>query len=560
MDEARGLMVSVVTAFYNEERFLRECIESVISQTYENWELILVDDGSTDNSPFIAKEYAAKFPGKVVYVQHEDHVNLGVCKSRNLGIKTAKGDYIALLDADDFWMQEKLDMQMKLTLEYPRAGMYCEATYYMNKGVDPRHENVNVPVGTIQDKLYAPGELIFKLYPIGKGIAPCMNSILIQTKLVKEIGGFEESFVGKYSLYEDQAFLFKCYFHTYVYVSSLSNNAYRQRPDSSMHTSLSSGNYKQGWAFFLKWVREYVRSPKAALTPLISVVTPFKNEERFLEECINSVINQTYHNWEFLLIDDGSTDKSTEIAKSYAQKFPGKIFYFDHEHHVNRGVCVSRNLGIEKAAGDFVAFLDGDDMWMPEKLKVQVSMVLENLEAEMFCEATYYLDEGRNPKLSNTNVPVGVVSDMLYPQPSLVFRLYPLGPGNAPCMNGILASTNLLRTIGGFEESFVGSNSLYEDQAFLFKIYYHSAVFVSSVCNNVYRQRPDSSMHSSLAGGNYKKGRRYFLEWLKIYLKKQDVQYPAVWALYKKCWLSLVYPRVYKYTYGMYYKFRKPVS
>ena len=109
-------------------------------------------------------------------------------------------------------------------------------------------------------------------------------------------------------------------------------------------------------------------------SPLVSVVTAFYNEEKFLEETILSVINQDYDNWELLLVDDGSPDGSTRIAKKYTADYPGKIRYLHHENRANRGVCNSRNLGITHARGEFIAYLDADDVWLPEKLRRQVEI------------------------------------------------------------------------------------------------------------------------------------------------------------------------------------------
>jgi cellulose synthase/poly-beta-1,6-N-acetylglucosamine synthase-like glycosyltransferase len=80
--------------------------------------------------------------------------------------------------------------------------------------------------------------------------------------------------------------------------------------------------------------------------PLVSVIMIFFNEEKFIEEAIASIIAQIYKHWELLLVDDGSTDRSTEIAKSYAEKYPEKVRYLEHENHENRGMSATRNLGI----------------------------------------------------------------------------------------------------------------------------------------------------------------------------------------------------------------------
>ncbi|MBD0332076.1 MAG: glycosyltransferase family 2 protein, partial [Chitinophagaceae bacterium] len=74
-----------------------------------------------------------------------------------------------------------------------------------------------------------------------------------------------------------------------------------------------------------------------SLSPLVSIVTPFLNVEVFLRDTIESVLEQDYKNWELILVDDGSTDRSTEIAKEYASQYPRQIFYYEHENHSNLG-------------------------------------------------------------------------------------------------------------------------------------------------------------------------------------------------------------------------------
>src|SRR5262245_53982480 len=90
--------------------------------------------------------------------------------------------------------------------------------------------------------------------------------------------------------------------------------------------------------------------------PLVTAITIFLNEERFFEEAIQSVFNQTYDRWELLLVDDGSTDGSTQIARRCAERFPDKVRLLEHPRHENRGMSASRNLGLEYARGEFVAF------------------------------------------------------------------------------------------------------------------------------------------------------------------------------------------------------------
>src|SRR5215218_6539451 len=95
-------------------------------------------------------------------------------------------------------------------------------------------------------------------------------------------------------------------------------------------------------------------------TSLVSIVTNFLDAERFIQETIKSVFAQTYENWELLLVDDGSTDGSTQIALQYSKQYPEKVRYLEHPGHQNRGASASRNLGMVHARGEYIAFLDAD--------------------------------------------------------------------------------------------------------------------------------------------------------------------------------------------------------
>lgn len=97
-------------------------------------------------------------------------------------------------------------------------------------------------------------------------------------------------------------------------------------------------------------------------TPLISVIVPVFNAQRFLPKCIGSILNQSYKNLEVLLIDDGSTDKSLEICKKYEQK-DNRVVVISQE---NGGVSSARNNGLRRANGEYICFVDSDD-WIPKK-------------------------------------------------------------------------------------------------------------------------------------------------------------------------------------------------
>lgn len=110
-------------------------------------------------------------------------------------------------------------------------------------------------------------------------------------------------------------------------------------------------------------------------SPLVSVVTPVYNAALFLEQTIQSVLNQTYPHWELILVDDGSTDASFEIAEAFSKK-DSRIKSFQLKE--NQGAGVSRNFGIREAIGTYIAFLDADDLWTPEKLQKQLDFMIKN--------------------------------------------------------------------------------------------------------------------------------------------------------------------------------------
>ncbi|MCH2233035.1 MAG: glycosyltransferase [Crocinitomicaceae bacterium] len=104
------------------------------------------------------------------------------------------------------------------------------------------------------------------------------------------------------------------------------------------------------------------------MNPLISIISPVYNCENFLDTTINSVINQTYKNWELILVNDGSTDSSAKIIQSYLEK-DTRIILISKE---NGGQASARNFGLKKAKGEWITFIDADDIYLPNKLKLQL--------------------------------------------------------------------------------------------------------------------------------------------------------------------------------------------
>lgn len=139
---------------------------------------------------------------------------------------------------------------------------------------------------------------------------------------------------------------------------------------------------------------------------LVSIITPMYNAERFISETITSVLNQTYKNWELLLIDDNSDDKTIDIATAFiAKNINIKLL----KNETNQGAAVSRNKGIEAARGDYMAFLDADDIWKPEKLEKQLAFMQTNS-----CDVSYSSYELINEKGEALNKKVKALPQLSY--------------------------------------------------------------------------------------------------------------------------------------------------
>jgi glycosyltransferase involved in cell wall biosynthesis len=279
--------------------------------------------------------------------------------------------------------------------------------------------------------------------------------------------------------------------------------------------------------------------------PLVSVITPFFNVEPFLEEMVESVLTQSYKNWELLLVDDGSTDGGVDIARRYSEQHRSRIRVLQHDGGDNRGASAARNLGRRHARGDYIAYLDADDVWLPETLERQVGILEAYAEVGMVIASTEYwyswsLPASRPDKI----VKVGGPQDVVVNPPDLLRLLYPLGKGAAPSMNTVVVRADVVDRVRGWEEKF----RVYEDQVFLVKVYLNTKVYISSQCCDRYRQRSNSNMTLELSGRQYDIARRKFLEWFDAYLLERNLNQGDVWRLLQQELFQYRRPLLYRMT------------
>jgi glycosyltransferase involved in cell wall biosynthesis len=252
--------------------------------------------------------------------------------------------------------------------------------------------------------------------------------------------------------------------------------------------------------------------------PQVSVITIFKDAAPYLREAIDTVLAQTGASFELLLVDDGSTDGSSELADAAAARDPDFVRVLRHEGRANRGMSASRNLGIAAARAPLVAFLDGDDVWLEGRLAAHVQALERQPEAAMVFGPTRlwfsWADGGRGEQrdpLRTTRAPAGV---LLRPPELLVGALRHEVKTPATC--SMTLRTAAVRRIGGFEAAFRG---MYEDQVFFAKLWLREPCVAVDDCLDLYRQHPKSACYVARYEGRYygsiaNREHRAFVDWL----------------------------------------------
>lgn len=257
---------------------------------------------------------------------------------------------------------------------------------------------------------------------------------------------------------------------------------------------------------------------------LVSIVIPFLNAERFLSEAVASVLTQTYECWELLLVNDGSTDRSATIAARYAKERPSQVRCLQHPDLGRHGISTSRNLGISNARGEFIASLDSDDAWYPNKLERQVALLRAEPEAAMVfgSSLTWRSWTGRAEDLMADEFAPVLTDDephRFVDMPMLSVRQ--IWHTSAP--SGILVRREAAAAVGNFESGF---DNLYEDQAFYFKLGLKAKVVASNECWYKYRQHPDSECAIGARTGAQAVAKIKFLRWAAEYLAASGIERP----------------------------------
>jgi len=251
-------------SFLDSARFMREAVDSVMAQDHTDWELLLVDDGSTDASTALAQAMARAQPGRIKYLEHVGHANRGLSESRNLGLAHATGTYLAFLDSDDLWRPKKLSTQLSILRQHPEIGMvYGPLVFWYGWTGDPADQKRDfvVPMGGVYDKVIEPPRQLLQQVNSRDGL-PGMCSVLMRRQTAIDVGGFELSFPG---MYEDEVFFSKIALRWPVYIMKEAFDLYRQHPDSFSAKAYRRGEYSmragienKARYFYLRWLQTHV--------------------------------------------------------------------------------------------------------------------------------------------------------------------------------------------------------------------------------------------------------------------------------------------------------------
>ncbi len=248
--------VSAIIPLYNAGSYIEETIASVLSQTFASAEIIVVDDGSTDDGPERVRRMAAKHPDRCRLLGHPGGVNRGQGPSRNVGIAAARGEYVAFLDADDIWHPGKLARQLEAFARFPEVVLCYSRMAYVGEGGTPQVHDGFATLG--KGKAARPAMIFREL--LLENIIP-LSSVVARREVVRRFGGFEEG--PKYQYEDWLLFAEMAFFHPFCFDDAALVN-YRLHTDSFSVDRVKTGDHlRADWHFVEELFRFLRDNPNA---------------------------------------------------------------------------------------------------------------------------------------------------------------------------------------------------------------------------------------------------------------------------------------------------------
>lgn len=397
----RNELISIIVPIYNVENYLRQCLDSIQNQTYKKFECIMVNDGSTDSSQQLAEEYLTDSRFKLI-----NQSNKGLSGARNTGINHIREEsiFVAFVDSDDYIYPDFLETLIEHIeddvdiiegmienfhdeIKVDRVCHNFEKKILISKDDKLGELALNEMRVSVFPKLFRKSLLTEDFFPEGwifEDLAVIPELVSHSGKWIKlpkviyayrirpnsiTTKEFSEEKLDVFNIFEkydlffkDESDITKLLVEKLKYLH-LNYHDIEFVPENNQYKQL----YKQEKQKLLSKIADY--ESKA----LISIIVPIYNVEKYLRQCLDSVLNQTYQNFECLLINDGFPDNSAGICKEYVDK-DARFHYFEKE---NGGLASARNLGIKYSKGKYITFIDSDDWVDLDYLEVLHSKIKE---------------------------------------------------------------------------------------------------------------------------------------------------------------------------------------
>lgn len=362
--------VSVIIPSYNRAYCIEQAIRSVLVQTYTNLEIIVVDDNSEDCTEQVVESINDE---RIKYIKND--INRGPGGARNIGIACATGELIAFQDSDDYWYEDKLQQEIELMEQEGCGLVFCKFKLIGNSEVIIPYEDSFV----YEHLVNGFADILMTGNRIG---AP---TIVVDTEIIRSIGGFDESLktLEDWDIVIRLALKTKVGFVNKVLMDAYSNENGVNGITGAVKADAEISMVRKFWNLFpdknvfygithsiLQNVLELENVLKEQYfdkffgaiyrddSPLISVVVPIYNSEKYLKECLDSILDQPIKNMEVLCVNDGSTDTSIEILRQY-ETIDTRVKIICKE---NSGYGDSVNIGIAVAKGKYIALVESDDI------------------------------------------------------------------------------------------------------------------------------------------------------------------------------------------------------
>lgn len=363
--------ISVVMAVYNGEEYLLDAIRSIQTQTFNNFELIIINDASDDRTAELLQTIGD--PRIRVFTNER---NVGLTKSLNKALRHCRGRFIARMDADDLSHPLRFEKQLAF-LESHRDCALVGSSYYVinDKGITV--SLVQVVTDPAQLKAGLKQQNWF-----GHG------SVMMRQSALAQVGGYDEEFryAQDYDLWLRLSERFE--------VANINEPLYFWR-STQQAISSAKAHEQQQFAELAKQKMK-ARAGRASSLPdrslsqadvVVSVIVPTYNRPDMLKEAIQSILEQTFQQYEIIVVNDAGQDVAPVVAAFNSPK----IRYLCHEH--NKGLAATRNTGIRAARGTYLAYLDDDDRYYPDHLATLIGFLEHSTHSAAYTGAYRAMQE-----------------------------------------------------------------------------------------------------------------------------------------------------------------------